>query len=46
MGLYLLLVLLLKNWRNGMAKKGKLKQHHQKGESKRPLRLKKYAQFF
>lgn len=29
-----------------MAKKGKLKQHHQKGESKRPLRLKKYAQFF
>ncbi|MEK8019883.1 MAG: RloB family protein [Candidatus Parabeggiatoa sp.] len=29
-----------------MAKKGKLKQHHQKGESKRPLRLKKYLQFF
>ncbi|KHD05587.1 hypothetical protein PN36_07005 [Candidatus Thiomargarita nelsonii] len=29
-----------------MAKKGKLKQHHQKGESKRPFRLKKYAQFF
>jgi hypothetical protein len=29
-----------------MAKKGKLKQLHRKGESKRPLRLKKYAQFF
>lgn len=29
-----------------MAKRGKLKQHHQKGESERPLRLKKYAQFF
>ncbi|EDN69839.1 abortive phage resistance protein [Beggiatoa sp. PS] len=29
-----------------MAKKGKLKQYHQKGESKRPLRLKKYKQFF
>ncbi len=29
-----------------MAKKGKLKQYNQKGESKRPFRLKKYAQFF
>jgi hypothetical protein len=29
-----------------MAKKGKLKEHRQKGESKRPLRLKKYSQFF
>ncbi len=29
-----------------MAKKGKLKQPNQKGESKRPIRIKKYAQFF
>jgi hypothetical protein len=46
MELYLPLVLFLKNWKNGMAKKGKLKQHHKKCESKRPFRTKKYAQFF
>lgn len=46
MELYLLLVHLLKNWKNGMAKKGKLKQFHKKGESKRPIRIKKYAKFF